>query len=217
MNQQRNEAAPRTKRHTEQSGYVRFDPPTRGYNILLQGNPIQSTFRVVAQGTLCEKVWTFASEREAWRKFDRLSLTIRHSVDLPLDGVPSIDLFAFRHYLYSLPRGACAGTYMTIHAHPLALWCTYLTGKNFWFNAQEYTSCHITEIDADGFPSKIQATAALRPLPFDASIYLQRTYPQKKERVLRDEAIEDLDTALCIARDMQAMAHALGAEPEDAR
>lgn len=197
--------------HKKHARTVFIDPPVRGYNVLLQGNPSQSQFRVVVRGTLREKAWYYMREREACRHYDRLTLAIRQAVDLPLDGVPVIDLFAFRHYLYTLPRGACAGTYMSIIAHPLALWCSYLTGKNFWFDEHQYTSCHILEVDEYGFPKQIEATAVLRPVPFEASIYISRTYPQKRV-VTRDEAIKDLDLALCIAQDMQAMARDFGGE-----
>lgn len=190
---------------------VRIDPPKRGYNVVLQRHP-SGPFRVVVQGTLREKAWYYAREREACRYYDRLTFTIRQAADLPLDGVPAIDLLAFRHYLYTLPRGACAGTYMSIFFHPLALWCSYLAGKNFWFDKEQYTSCRILEFDEYGFPKRVEATAVPRPLPIEVGIYLSRTYPGKKAIVTRDEAIQDLDLALCIAQDMQATARDLGAE-----
>ena len=51
-----------------------------------------------------------------------------------------------------------------------------------------------------------------RPVPVDVGIYISRTYPGRKAMVTRDEAIRDLDLALCIAQDMQAMARDFDAE-----
>jgi hypothetical protein len=185
-------------------------PPRRGYNVMLEGNSAQSVFQVRVQGSLRERHWHYTSEHDAWRQYDRLTFLLRQGSDLRLDGVPELDLLAFRHYLHTLPRGTCVGSYLLPTVHPLAMYCTYLTGKNYVIYPKSYAPCKVVGQSDRGVP-EIELTMPLRSVPFNVSIYIRRTYAQK--RVLtRDQAIADLELSLCVAQDMYALAHQLGAD-----